>query len=76
VTAWFGVSTPAKTPRAIIDKLNAEIARALNTPELRDRLTSQGADPIHNTPEQYTAFVQNEITKWGKVIQAAGIKGE
>ncbi|MCE9640745.1 MAG: tripartite tricarboxylate transporter substrate binding protein [Betaproteobacteria bacterium] len=76
VTAWYGVSAPAKTPRAIIDRLNGEIARALNSPDLKDRLTSQGADPIHQTPEQYTAFVQSEIAKWGKVIQAAGIKGE
>jgi tripartite-type tricarboxylate transporter receptor subunit TctC len=76
VTNWFGVSAPAKTPRAIIDKLNAEIVRALNTPDLRERLTSQGADPVGNTPEQFTAFVQDEIVKWAKVIKAAGIKGE
>ena len=76
VTVWYGVSAPAKTPRAIIDKLNGEIARALKSPDLRERLTSQGADPVYNTPEEYTAFVQNEIVKWAKVIQAAGIKGE
>jgi tripartite-type tricarboxylate transporter receptor subunit TctC len=76
VTAWFGVAAPAKTPRAIVDKLNAEMVRALNTQDLRERLLSQGADPIGNTPEQYTAFMQNEIVKWGKVIAAAGIRGE
>jgi tripartite-type tricarboxylate transporter receptor subunit TctC len=76
VTSWFGVAAPAKTPRPIIDRLHAEIVRALNTPELRERMQGMGADPGGNTPEQYTAFVQNEITKWGKVIQAAGIKGE
>ncbi len=76
VTTWYGVSAPAKTPRPIIDKLNGEIVRALNTPDLRTRLTNDGADPVGNTPEQYTAFVQNEITKWAKVIKAAGIKGE
>jgi tripartite-type tricarboxylate transporter receptor subunit TctC len=76
VTNWFGVSAPAKTPRAIIDRLNSEIVRALNSPDLRERLISQGADPVGNTPEQYTAFMQNEIAKWAKVIQAAGIKGE
>ena len=76
VTAWYGVSAPAKTPRAFVDRLNNEIARALNSPDLRERLISQGADPIHQTPEQYTAFVQSEIVKWAKVIQAAGIKGE
>ena len=76
VTAWYGVSAPAKTPRAIVDRLHAEIVRAVNSPDLRERLTTQGADPIHLTPEQYTVFIQNEIAKWAKVIQAAGIKGE
>jgi len=76
VTTWNGVSAPAKTPRAIVDRLNTEIVRALNSPDLRERLTAQGADPIGNTPEQYLAFIQDEIAKWAKVIQAAGIKGE
>jgi tripartite-type tricarboxylate transporter receptor subunit TctC len=76
VTSWFGVAAPAKTPRPIIDRLHSEIVRALNTPDLRERMQGMGADPVGNTPEQYTAFVQNEITKWGKVIKAAGIKGE
>ncbi len=76
VTAWYGVSAPAKTPRPIIEKLNAEFVRAVKSPDLRDRLVAQGADPAGNTPEQYAAFVQNEITKWARVIKAAGIKGE
>jgi tripartite-type tricarboxylate transporter receptor subunit TctC len=76
VTNWFGVSAPAKTPRAIVERLHGEIVRALNSPDLRERLTSQGADPVGSTPEQFTAFIQNEIVKWAKVIQAAGIKGE
>jgi len=75
VTAWYGVSAPAGTPRAIIERLNGEIVRALNSPDLRGRLTSLGAEPVGNTPEQYTAFVQNEIAKWAKVIKAAGILG-
>ena len=76
VTSWFGVAAPAKTPRAIVDRLHSEIVRALNTPDLRERMQGMGADPVGNTPEQYTAFVQNEILKWGKVIKAAGIRGE
>ena len=76
VTTWYGVSAPAKTPRPIVEKLNAEMVRALNSPDLRKQLTNAGADPVGNTPEQYTAYVQNEIVKWGKVIRAAGIKGE
>jgi tripartite-type tricarboxylate transporter receptor subunit TctC len=76
VTSWFGVAAPAKTPRPIVDRLNREIVRALATPELRERIVGMGADPVGNTPEEYTRFVQNEIVKWGKVIRFAGIKGE
>jgi tripartite-type tricarboxylate transporter receptor subunit TctC len=76
VTTFYGISAPAKTPRPIIDRLYAEIVRALKSPDLRDRLQGLGADPVGNTPEQYTAFMQNEIAKWAKVIKAAGIKGE
>ena len=76
VTTFYGVSAPAKTPRPIIDRLHGEIVRALNTQDLRNRLQGLGADPVGNTPEQYTVFMQNEIAKWTKVIRAAGIKGE
>jgi tripartite-type tricarboxylate transporter receptor subunit TctC len=76
VTTFYGVSAPAKTPRPIIDRLHDSIVRALATPEFRERLQSQGADPVGNTPEQYTTFIVNEIAKWAKVIKAAGIKGE
>jgi tripartite-type tricarboxylate transporter receptor subunit TctC len=76
VTAWFGVSAPAKTPRPIVERLNTEFVSAIKSPELRERLAKVGADPAGLTIEQYTAFVQSEIAKWDKVIKAAGIKGE
>ena len=76
VTAWFGVSAPARTPRAIIDRLSGEMVRALKSPDLREKLLAAGAEPVGITPEEYTAFVRSEIEKWGKVIRAAGIKGE
>lgn len=75
VTSWFGIAAPAKTPRAIVDTLNSAIVRAVNSPDLRARLLDQGAEPVGNTPEQYTAFIEREIAKWAKVIKAAGIKG-
>jgi tripartite-type tricarboxylate transporter receptor subunit TctC len=74
VTSWFGISAPAKTPRPIVDQLHGAIVRAVNTPELRARFLDQGAEPVGNTPEQYTAFIEREIAKWAKVIKAAGIK--
>lgn len=76
VTAWYGVSAPAKTSPATVDRLNAEIVRALKSPDLHQRLVSQGVDPVGSSPAQYTAFMQNEIQKWAKVIKAANIKGE
>ncbi len=76
VTTMYGISAPAKTPRAIIDRLHFEIVRALNAPDLRPRLIEAGADPVGSTPEEYTAFIKSEIAKWAKVIGAAGIKGE
>jgi tripartite-type tricarboxylate transporter receptor subunit TctC len=76
VTTWYGVSAPAKTPRPIIDRLHSEIVRALKSSDLQTRFKDLGADPIGNTPEQATAYVQNEISKWAKVLKAAGIKGE
>jgi tripartite-type tricarboxylate transporter receptor subunit TctC len=76
VTTAYGVAAPAKTSRAILDRLHADLMRALNSPDLRERLQGLGADPVGNTPEQYTVFIRNEIAKWTKVIRAAGIKGE
>jgi tripartite-type tricarboxylate transporter receptor subunit TctC len=76
VTTFYGLSAPAKTPRAILDRLHAETVRALKSPEVQERLRGLGAEPVGNTQEQYAAFIQNEIAKWAKVIKAAGIKAE
>ncbi len=76
VTTWYGTAAPAKTPRDIVDRLNSEILRALKSPDMQARFKDYGADPIGNTPEQATAYVQNEINKWGKVIKAAGLKAQ
>lgn len=76
VTTWYGVSAPARVPRPILDRLNAEIVRAVRSPDVSERLRSSGADPVGSTAEEYTAVVQNEIAKWAKVIAAAGIRGE
>ena len=76
VTTAYGMAAPAKTPRAILNRLHTDAVRALNAPDTRERLLGLGADPVGNTPEQYTEFMKNEIAKWAKVIKAAGIKGE
>jgi tripartite-type tricarboxylate transporter receptor subunit TctC len=76
VTTFDGMSVPAKTPRAIVERLHGAVVKSLAAPDLRERLQGLGAEPVGNTPEQYTVFIQEEIAKWGKVIKAAGIKGE
>jgi tripartite-type tricarboxylate transporter receptor subunit TctC len=76
VTTWYGFAAPAKTPRPIVDKLHAELVRVIQAPDMREKLLAQGADPVANTPEEATRYVEREIEKWGKVIRAAGIKAQ
>lgn len=73
---WYAVFATGGTPRDIVNLLHNALTRALQTREVRERLLSQGADPSGNTPEQLGAFVKSEMVKWGKVIQAAGVKPE
>jgi tripartite-type tricarboxylate transporter receptor subunit TctC len=73
-TVWYGVFAPAGTPRDTVVKLNGAIAKALQAPEVRERLISQGANPVSNTPEEFTAFVRDEIARWGKVVKASGAR--
>jgi tripartite-type tricarboxylate transporter receptor subunit TctC len=70
---WYGVLAPAKTPPAIVKKLNAEIVAVLKQPEVRDRIAKDGAEPVGSTPEEFGAYMRAEIAKWGKVIRAAKI---
>ncbi len=71
---WYGIFVPGKTPRDIIDRLNAGIHKALADKELRDRLTSRGADPAPGTPEQLAAMLKTDYNKWGPIVKAANVK--
>ncbi len=73
---WHGVFLPARTPKAVIDKLNAEILRMLSDPEIRARLAREGLEPVGTTPVQLDAHLRAEVPKWAKVIATAGIKAE
>jgi tripartite-type tricarboxylate transporter receptor subunit TctC len=71
---WNGVFSPARTPRAIVEKLNADIVRVLNMPDVRERLAAMGSTPVGGTPEQFGDYVKREIERWGRVIRESGIK--
>ena len=76
VTVWYGVLAPAGTPRAIVDKLNAELHRALAAPDLKERYAAAGVEPMMNTPEQFAEFIRSETARFAKVVKAAGIRME
>jgi tripartite-type tricarboxylate transporter receptor subunit TctC len=71
---WYGMFAPAKTPRPIVNKYAAEVARILSLPEISKLMNTQGIVPKSSTPEQFDRFVRAEVEKLGKVIKAAGIK--
>ena len=75
-TAWQGVLAPAGTPRDVIVKLNTEMVRIINQPDVRKQLGDQGYEPAGNSPEQFAEYIKSEIAKWTRVIKAAGLKAE
>jgi tripartite-type tricarboxylate transporter receptor subunit TctC len=73
---WFGVFLPAKTPRDIVDRLNSETLKALQSPKLREKMAALGVDPMVMTPKEFDAFVQKEIVRDSVLVKSAGIKAE
>ena len=71
---WFGVLVPAGTPRDVVAKLNADIVRAVRLPDVRERMTSLGAEVVGSTPEQFAAFQKADTAKWAKVVKQSGAK--
>jgi tripartite-type tricarboxylate transporter receptor subunit TctC len=76
VSAWFGIFAPARTPAAVVKRLNAEIVKIMQLPEMKERLASQGAEAMSSTPEQFAAYVTEELAKWSRVVKASGMKVE
>lgn len=74
VLAWTGFAVPEGTPKAIADKLGTEIRAALNKPEITAKIAAFGVQPGGNAPAEFSAFVNSEFDKWGRIIQAAGLK--
>jgi len=73
---WYGVLAPAKMPKDILGKLHAEMVKAVRSPDVVERFAQFGFEPSGNTPEEFTALVQSEMAKWGKLLRAIGVQPE
>lgn len=71
--AWQGLMVPAATPRAVVDRLNAEVRKALKNPDVLERLALQGTEPLGSTPEEYGAYIGKELVRWASVVKATGV---
>ena len=76
LVTWYGVFAPARTPDAIVRRLNAEIAKVLSDPESRDRLAAQGLEPATMTPEELKRYTEQDVSRWTRLIKSAGIKAD
>ncbi len=76
ISVWYGMLAPAGTPREIINRLNAELVKAVTAPDMKPKLAQAGVEPLTSTPEEFGAFIRSEAARFEKVIKEAGIKGE
>jgi tripartite-type tricarboxylate transporter receptor subunit TctC len=76
VTTWYGILAPAGTPRPIIQRLNGELVRIMGSVEVKEKLAGLGTEPRTSTPEQFGAYIRQEIAKWADVIRKAGLRAE
>ena len=75
-TIWLGIMAPANTPKPIVDKLNAEIVKVINRPDVKAAWEKQGAVPMTMTPAEFDAYLRKDIDKWAGVVKAAGLKAQ
>ncbi len=73
---WIGIAAPAQTPTAILDKLNAEMVRILNQPDVKERLSTLAFTPVGDSRAQFAAYIKTEIAKWGKAVKDSGAKAD
>jgi len=71
---WVAMAAPAKTPKAIVDRLNADVNKILNMPDVKQSFLAAGTEPLVMSVEQMNEFVKNESAKWGKAVKASGAK--
>ncbi len=75
-SGWVGVLAPAKTPRPIVDKLNAEFVKAVQLADVKQQFANSGAEPVGNSPKEFSAFINEQLVKWAKVMKESGTKLE
>jgi tripartite-type tricarboxylate transporter receptor subunit TctC len=73
---WYGLLAPAKTPAAIVERLNREVVKVLNMPNVKEQLFRSGLDASPSTPKEFGAYIKSEMAKWSKVVKASGAKAE
>jgi tripartite-type tricarboxylate transporter receptor subunit TctC len=73
--AWNGLTAPARTPKNIVDRINADVVKVVRAPELVEKLRAEGSDPVGSSVDAYAKFLREEIAKWNKVIRFANIRG-
>ena len=74
VSLWYGLLAPAGTPRPVIDRLNRETRKVLESADIREKLLAQGAEPMPGSPEAFASFMHEESAKWAPVVKQAGVK--
>ena len=73
---WIGIAAPAKTPAAILDKLNAEMVKIINAPDVKERLSTLAFTPVGDSRAQFAAYIKSEIAKWGNAVKESGAKAD
>ena len=73
---WYSLAAPAKTPAAVLARVNAEVVSALKTPEFRERLSALGAEPLSSTQQELAAFIREQQKKMAAAVKASGAKPE
>jgi tripartite-type tricarboxylate transporter receptor subunit TctC len=76
VSNWFGFAFPKGTPRDLVEAMHRDVTRAIGSPDVREKLAAQGAEPLDFTPEEFSRFLKEDTRRWTEIIRASGIRVE
>jgi tripartite-type tricarboxylate transporter receptor subunit TctC len=74
--SWYGIWVPAKTPQAVVTRLNTEIVRIVSLPDVRQRIIDMGGEPVANSSAEFDVFQKTEMARWAKIVKQAGIEAQ